>query len=111
VRPLDGITVLDLSRLLPGGAATMLLANFGADVIKIEEPGTGDYGRAMPPFLDGEGAVFVLVNRGKKSVALDLKDGLKNSARACSQAQALRQPCSSPCPPSAAKSGHQDSSC
>src|SRR5216684_3698456 len=74
VRPLDGITVLDLSRLLPGGAATMLLANFGADVIKIEEPGTGDYGRAMPPFLDGEGAVFVLVNRGKKSVALDLKD-------------------------------------
>ena len=74
MRPLDGITVLDLSRLLPGGAATMLLANFGADVIKIEEPGTGDYGRAMPPFLDGEGAVFALVNRGKKSVALDLKD-------------------------------------
>ena len=52
----------------------MLLANFGADVIKIEEPGTGDYGRAMPPFLDEEGAVFALVNRGKKSVALDLKD-------------------------------------
>src|ERR1700683_5064889 len=56
------------------GVATMLLANFGAEVIKIEEPGTGDYGRAMPPFLDGEGAVFHLVNRGKKSVALDLKD-------------------------------------
>jgi len=74
MRPLDGITVLDLSRLLPGGAATMLLANFGADVIKVEAPGTGDYARTMPPLLDGEGAVFALVNRGKKSVALDLKD-------------------------------------
>jgi crotonobetainyl-CoA:carnitine CoA-transferase CaiB-like acyl-CoA transferase len=74
MRPLDGITVLDLTRLLPGGAATLLLANFGAEVIKIEEPGTGDYARSMPPFLDGEGAVFHLMNRGKKSVALDLKD-------------------------------------
>jgi len=80
MRPLDGITVLDLTRLLPGGAATMLLANFGAEVIKIEEPGTGDYGRAMPPFLDGQGAVFQLVNRGKKSVALDLKDKLGKGA-------------------------------
>jgi alpha-methylacyl-CoA racemase len=74
MRPLDGITVLDLTRLLPGGAATLLLANFGADVIKIEEPRAGDYGRSMPPFLSGEGAVFHLINRGKKSVALDLKD-------------------------------------
>jgi crotonobetainyl-CoA:carnitine CoA-transferase CaiB-like acyl-CoA transferase len=74
MRPLDGITVLDLSRLLPGGAATLLLANFGAEVIKIEEPGTGDYGRSTPPFLHGEGAVFHLLNRGKKSVALNLKD-------------------------------------
>ena len=74
MRPLDGIRVLDLSRLLPGGAATMLLANFGAEVIKIEQPEHGDYGRSLPPFLHGEGAVFHLVNRGKKSVALDLKD-------------------------------------
>ena len=72
MRPLDGITVLDLTRLLPGAAATMLLANFGADVIKIEEP-TGDYARHMPPLVDGEGAVFRATNRGKKSLALDLK--------------------------------------
>ena len=74
MRPLDGITVLDLTRLLPGNAATLMLANFGANVIKIEEPEAGDYGRSMPPFLDGEGAVFQLINRGKKSVAVDLKD-------------------------------------
>lgn len=73
MRPLDGLVVLDLTRLLPGAAATMQLANFGAEVIKIEEPERGDYGRSMPPFLDGEGAVFHMVNRGKKSVALDLK--------------------------------------
>ena len=52
MRPLDGITVLDLTRLLPGAAATLLLSNFGAEVIKIEEPG-GDYGRRMPPFIEG----------------------------------------------------------
>lgn len=74
MRPLDGIVVLDLTRLLPGAAATMLLADFGAEVIKIEEPGRGDYARSLPPVLDGQGAVFALTNRGKKSVALDLKD-------------------------------------
>jgi crotonobetainyl-CoA:carnitine CoA-transferase CaiB-like acyl-CoA transferase len=73
MRPLDGLVVLDLSRLLPGAAATMQLANFGAQVIKIEEPERGDYGRWRPPYLDGEGAVFRMVNRGKQSVALDLK--------------------------------------
>lgn len=73
MRPLDGLVVLDLTRLLPGAAATMQLANFGAEVIKIEEPGRGDYSRWIPPFLEGEGAVFRTVNRGKKSVALDLK--------------------------------------
>jgi crotonobetainyl-CoA:carnitine CoA-transferase CaiB-like acyl-CoA transferase len=73
MRPLDGLLVLDLTRLLPGAAATMQLANFGAEVVKIEEPERGDYGREMPPYLDGEGAVFRMVNRGKKSVALDLK--------------------------------------
>ncbi|MGA2592606.1 MAG: CaiB/BaiF CoA-transferase family protein [Bryobacteraceae bacterium] len=73
MRPLDGLVVLDLTRLLPGAAATMQLANFGAEVIKIEEPERGDYGRWLPPYLDGEGAVFRMVNRGKKSVALDLK--------------------------------------
>ncbi|MGH9660564.1 MAG: CaiB/BaiF CoA transferase family protein, partial [Bryobacteraceae bacterium] len=73
MRPLDGLLVLDLTRLLPGGAATLWLADFGAEVIKIEEPETGDYGRRMPPLVDGEGAVFQAVNRGKKSIALDLK--------------------------------------
>ncbi|HLY20698.1 MAG TPA: CaiB/BaiF CoA-transferase family protein, partial [Bryobacteraceae bacterium] len=73
MRPLDGLVVLDLTRLLPGAAATMQLANFGAEVIKIEEPGRGDYSRSIPPYVDGEGAVFHMVNRGKKSVALDLK--------------------------------------
>jgi len=74
MRPLDGLVVLDLSRLLPGAAATMQLANFGAEVIKIEEPERGDYGRWLPPYLEGEGSVFHMVNRGKKSVALDLKN-------------------------------------
>jgi len=73
MRPLDGLVVLDLTRLLPGAAATMQLSNFGAEVIKIEEPGRGDYARSIPPYLEGEGAVFHLINRGKKSVALDLK--------------------------------------
>jgi len=80
VRPLDGLVVLDLTRLLPGAAATMQLANFGAEVIKIEEPERGDYGRWIPPFLDGEGAVFHTINRGKKSVALDLKTGSGRAA-------------------------------
>jgi crotonobetainyl-CoA:carnitine CoA-transferase CaiB-like acyl-CoA transferase len=73
MRPLDGLVVLDLTRLLPGAAATMQLANFGAEVIKVEEPERGDYGRWMAPYLDGEGAVFQMVNRGKKSLTLDLK--------------------------------------
>ena len=72
MRPLDGVTVLDLTRLLPGAAATMMLANFGAEVTKIEEL-RGDYARHMPPLIDGEGAVFRATNRGKKSIALDLK--------------------------------------
>ena len=64
---LDGVVVLDLTRLLPGAVATLWLANFGAEVIKIEEPGTGDYARTLAP------AVFDETNRGKKSIALDLK--------------------------------------
>ena len=50
-QPLNGIRVLDLSRLLPGAYATKILANYGAYIIKIEEPGSGDYGRFMPPQL------------------------------------------------------------
>ena len=71
---LDGVRVLDLTRLLPGPYATQLLADAGADVIKIEDTGAGDYARHTPPPTDeGVGAVFDAVNRGKRSVALDLK--------------------------------------
>lgn len=74
MRPLDGVVVLDLTRLLPGAAATQLLVNFGADVIKVEEPAHGDYARQMPPFVGDDGAFFVVTNYGKRSVAIDLKD-------------------------------------
>lgn len=70
---LDGITILDLTRLLPGAVATMILRSEGAEVIKIEEPGRGDYARSMEPLLDGTGAVFRYTNPGKKSITLDLK--------------------------------------
>ncbi len=76
---LEGIRILDLSRLLPGPYATMLLADLGAEVIKIETPGLGDYARLIPPFIreprTGEetGSVFVAVNRNKKSVALNFR--------------------------------------
>ncbi len=67
MKPLSGMLVLDLTRLLPGGVATKQLADWGAEVIKIEQPGQGDYGRQMSP------AVFSRINSGKKSVCLDLK--------------------------------------
>jgi alpha-methylacyl-CoA racemase len=76
--PLDGIRVLDLSRLLPGGFCSLLLADFGAEVTKIEDTGAGDYVRWAPPAFEGaedsaKGALFVALNRGKRSVRLDLK--------------------------------------
>jgi crotonobetainyl-CoA:carnitine CoA-transferase CaiB-like acyl-CoA transferase len=81
--PLEGIRVLDLSRLLPGPFATMLLADFGAEVIKVEDPIQGDYLRWWPPFYtkgaNKESAAFLTVNRNKKSIILNLKnsEGLK----------------------------------
>src|SRR5436305_9425877 len=73
-QPLSAIRVLDLSRLLPGAYATQMLADFGADVIKVEEPGTGDYGRFMPPQgQDGMSLYFVAINRNKRSITLNLK--------------------------------------
>lgn len=73
---LDDVTVLDLTRLLPGPYATQLLADMGADVIKVEDPEVGDYARFIEPMApSGEGAVFTAINRGKRSVTIDLKSG------------------------------------
>lgn len=70
---LDGVRVLDLTRLLPGPYATQLLADLGADVVKVEDPDRGDYAREIrPTTADGVGHIFDAVNRGKRSVALDL---------------------------------------
>ncbi|WP_227004063.1 CaiB/BaiF CoA transferase family protein [Salicibibacter halophilus] len=71
---LSGIRVLDLTRLLPGPYATMMLADYGAEVIKIEETQIGDYARAMPPKIDENGALFHSLNRNKKSITLNLKE-------------------------------------
>ncbi|MBV9335990.1 MAG: CoA transferase [Solirubrobacterales bacterium] len=75
---LDGLRVLDLTRLLPGGFCSLLLADFGADVIKVEDTRLGDYVRWAPPFHDGvepsaASALFLSLNRGKRSIRLDLK--------------------------------------
>ncbi len=71
---LQGVRVLDLSRLLPGPFLTMILADMGADVVKIEDPRVGDYLRAFPPAKGGVAGRYLAVNRGKRSMALDLKD-------------------------------------
>jgi CoA:oxalate CoA-transferase len=71
--PLEGITVLDFSRVLAGPYCTMVLADLGARVIKIEKLGSGDDTRAFGPFVDGESAYFMCFNRGKESIALDIK--------------------------------------
>ena len=76
--PLEGLKVLDLTRLLPGGFCSMLLADFGADVIKVEDTGLGDYVRWAPPYYEGvepsaRSALFLSLNRGKRSIRIDLK--------------------------------------
>ena len=71
--PLTGIRVLDLTRLLPGAYCTLLLADMGADVIKVEEPGAGDYMRWTPPLVDGQSTLFNAINGGKRSITLNLK--------------------------------------
>jgi alpha-methylacyl-CoA racemase len=76
---LSGIRVLDLSRLLPGGFCSLLLADFGAEVLKVEDTGMGDYVRWSPPYHEGaddsaKSALFLALNRGKRSIRLNLKD-------------------------------------
>ena len=70
---LGGVRVVDVTRVLAGPFASMILADFGAEVIKIELPEIGDDSRSFGPFVDGESAYFASVNRGKKSVAIDLR--------------------------------------
>jgi crotonobetainyl-CoA:carnitine CoA-transferase CaiB-like acyl-CoA transferase len=77
--PLAGIRVLDLSRLLPGGFCSLLLADFGAEVLKVEDTGMGDYIRWSPPYVEGaeqsaKSAPFLALNRNKRSIRLDLKN-------------------------------------
>src|SRR5687768_7875515 len=75
MQPLSGIRVLDLSRVLAGPFCSMNLGDMGAEVIKIEEPGSGDDTRGFgPPFVEGESTYFLSVNRNKKSFAVNLKD-------------------------------------
>ena len=71
--PLDGTTVVDLTRVLAGPVCTQTLGDLGARVIKVEQPGVGDDSRAIGPFVDDASAYFMSVNRNKESIALDLK--------------------------------------
>jgi alpha-methylacyl-CoA racemase len=77
--PLEGIRVLDLSRLLPGGFCSLLLADYGADVLKVEDTGMGDYIRWAPPYVEGaadsaRSALFLALNRNKRSIRVNLKE-------------------------------------
>ena len=76
--PLEGVRVLDLSRLLPGGFCSLLLADYGADVLKVEDTGLGDYIRWAPPYVEGaaesaRSALFLALNRNKRSIRVDLE--------------------------------------
>lgn len=78
--PLESVRVLDLTRLLPGPYCTMLLADFGAEVIKVEAPDLGDYARWLEPKIDENSAQFHSLNRNKKSIVLNLKTDLGKDA-------------------------------
>jgi crotonobetainyl-CoA:carnitine CoA-transferase CaiB-like acyl-CoA transferase len=88
VSPLDGILILDFSTLLPGPLAALLLAEAGAEVIKVERPGTGDEMRSYHPQFGSTAVNFALLNRGKRSIALDLKDPADRSRLASLLARA-----------------------
>ena len=71
--PLDGVRVLDLSRLLPGGLCSLILAQLGAEVVKVEDTGAGDYLRHFPPLKGGMGGAYYALNRSKRSICINLK--------------------------------------
>ncbi len=74
-RPLDGLTVLEIGHSIAGPFAGMILGELGADVVKVENPGTGDYGRDWgPPFWEGASATFQAMNRSKRGITVDLKN-------------------------------------
>jgi crotonobetainyl-CoA:carnitine CoA-transferase CaiB-like acyl-CoA transferase len=73
-KPLDGIRVLDLTWVYAGPFATMMLSDLGAEVIKVEGPPLGDWTRVVPPLRNGHSGYFYMLNRRKKSIALDLKE-------------------------------------
>jgi crotonobetainyl-CoA:carnitine CoA-transferase CaiB-like acyl-CoA transferase len=77
--PLAGVRVVDMSRLIGGALATLKLADLGADVVKVEEPGRGDYLREIPPFVKGKSLVNELLNRNKRSIALDFRDPVERA--------------------------------
>ena len=72
-RPLEGVRVLDLARLIPGALVSRWLGDLGADVLKVEEEGRGDYMRGMPPYVDGQGLMQAMADSGKSSLELDLR--------------------------------------
>ena len=89
--PLDGIRVLDFSKILAGPLCTQYLGDMGADVVKVEPCKDGDDTRKWPPFEDGDGTIFLSVNRNKRSLALDLKspDGLAVCMRLARQSDVV----------------------
>ena len=88
---LKGVRVLDFSRVLAGPYCTMILADLGAEVIKVERPKKGDLSRDSVPFVNGQSAYFISVNRGKKSITLDLQDpeGKNIAARLADQSDII----------------------
>jgi crotonobetainyl-CoA:carnitine CoA-transferase CaiB-like acyl-CoA transferase len=90
-RPLAGVRVLDLTRLLPGAYCTQMLADMGAEIIKIEQPGSGDYWRWSDPRIKQQSCQFLALNRGKRSLTLDLKkpEGKEAFLRLCETADVV----------------------
>jgi crotonobetainyl-CoA:carnitine CoA-transferase CaiB-like acyl-CoA transferase len=88
---LTDIRVLDVTQVISGSFASMMLADMGADVVKVERPGTGDFGRANPPFVDDRSAYFMSMNRNKKSVTLDFssEDGQQAFLRLAEKADVI----------------------